>query len=128
MKARKYMRHTSTKTAKLNRTVNPIRAAYVAEKFTCECCCKRQAVDLHEIVRGANRQKAIQYRACWLALCRACHELLGDYSIWPPARQVALKLLRDPEHFDIEKIKECRGDNRVNWEAVSLFLEMKVKE
>ena len=125
MKARKYMRHTSTKTAKLKRQTNPLRAAYVAEKFTCECCAKRQASECHEIVRGANRQKAIQYRACWLALCVPCHALLGDYSVWPPARQVALKLLSDPEHFDLGIIQECRGDNRVNWESVAIHLELK---
>jgi cytochrome c553 len=66
-------------------------------------------LEVHEIARGPSRKQAVQERACWLLVCRRCHEELGDYSKWPLARQLALKLLQDREHFDLRKFNVIRG-------------------
>ena len=45
-------------------------------------------------------------RATWLRVCRTCHDVL-QYE--PKAKQLALKLLTDPAHFDREKVCEVWG-------------------
>lgn len=63
------------------------------------------ALDCHEILAGSNRHKSWWERACWLRLCREpCHRIVQGADIpW----QLALKLLNDPEGFDLEKFHEA---------------------
>ena len=75
----------------------------------CQLCHWLKATDCHEIARGPARKAALECRSTWLALCRPCHEKLGDYSEWPVERQLALKLVVDPEHFDLVKVNRIRG-------------------
>lgn len=65
--------------------------------------------DIHEISRGAGRGKAVKDRRCWLLLCRRCHELCGDYAVWPLAKQYALKAIADPDWYDRVAVNEMRG-------------------
>jgi len=45
-----------------------------------------------------------------LALCQVpCHEAMGDASEWSLTRQLALKLVRDPSRFNLERFNEIRG-------------------
>lgn len=92
----------------VHETVKP-RKQYLMDARMCQCCMRAPAVEVHEITRGAARQAALVERCSWLALCRGCHELMGDYSVWPVERQCALKMLVDPKHFDLLKICELRG-------------------
>ena len=72
----------------------PARKLYRESHPVCECCGLAPSTEVHEIPRGASRQQAVRSSNAWLAVCRECHELLEDYSIWPIVQQVGLKLLR----------------------------------
>lgn len=104
------MRTYSNKRARKNRQVKPGRAAYKKEFPWCQRPgCSRRAKQLHEISRGSGiRAKAIGEPCCWLHLCVKCHEEMGDYSLWPIARQMALAELVNP-HFDREQINRLRN-------------------
>lgn len=86
--------------------VNPPRAAYRKEFPQCQYCELNTATDLHEITPGPAREAALSKRATWLHLCRECHsELQGR----PVELGCAVKLLEDPEHFDLSIVNEVRG-------------------
>lgn len=68
-----------------------------------------KVLDPHEIARGPARRKAVDCPAAWLVLCRQHHEEMGDYSVWPVVAQLALKRLRDPEHYDRQAVNLLRG-------------------
>ncbi len=56
------------------------------------------ATDVHEIARGASRKAALTEPAAWIASCRHCHANLLD--CMTIARQLAHKMIRDPENYD----------------------------
>jgi hypothetical protein len=118
------VRPKSKKTAAIDRKLKPIRQGYLVAHPCCHCC-GGPTSDTHEIVRGANRSEAKKHPGAWLSLCRPCHELFGDYSLWPPARQCALKMLADPQTFSLELIQDLRGDNLVMLSDVVEYLELK---
>lgn len=104
------MRNRSNKRARIERKLAPIRAAYVARARLCECCGKRQADQCHEIVGGSNRWITFQERCFWLAVCFDCNMFaLTDKKEWPLVRQLKLKLLADPEYFDLARVLEVAG-------------------
>jgi len=111
LKRKKPINPMSRKQRTLKRKHSPARTAYKREFSICQCCGRKRSTDVHEIARGsAHREKAFTKPFTWLALCRDCHDLMGDYSIWPIAKQLALKSLVDPERFDLEAFNELRGD------------------
>lgn len=61
-------------------------------------------LETHEIARGTARAAAVTEPAAWLRVCGAfatnCHDALGDYKQWPVVRQLALKKMLDPYHYD----------------------------
>lgn len=85
------------------------RLEYLFAAGHCQVCCDSRPVDVHEIARGPARSRALGERCTWLALCRECHERVGDYEQWPIIRQLAVKLLADAEHFDLELFNSIRG-------------------
>ena len=103
------MRAKSKKTAKQDREIRKERNEFKAEFYICMRCQTALATDCHEIARGSYRHIAKMERVAWLCLCPECHEHMGDYSEWPLSRQLALKLLRDPQHFNLKRINEIRG-------------------
>jgi hypothetical protein len=123
---KKPLNRVSKKRRKLMAQTSPARKSFVAGVFTCQCCMKRKAVDCHEIARGASRGKALEHRCAWLALCRTCHDLVDDLSEWPVARQLALKLLGDGDHFDLVKVNELRGRDEcaITMPDVAVWLRM----
>lgn len=63
------------------------------------CCkCGGLPTELHEILPGKYRKKAMQSRACVLRVCRQCHDEIQGADM---AYQLALKLLSDPKGFSI---------------------------
>ena len=82
---------------------------------------------MHEIARGSHREAAFVDPATWLVLCRNCHEKLGDYRLWPIARQLALKLVADPQRFDLAKINSIRGrsEGAIDMADIASYLEVK---
>lgn len=121
------LRTKSPKRAKQDRQTTPARKAYKAEFLMCHRCCKRPATDTHEIARGTHKAAAMKEPCTWLALCRTDHDEMGDYSIWPVARQLALKLVADPNRFDLKKFNKLRGRNEraITLDEVTQYLELK---
>lgn len=103
------MRTKSKKTAALDRSVKRERQGFGRQQILCAAGCGNNGCDVHEIARGPARAKAKLDRHAWLWLCRSCHESMGSLAVWPIARQMACKLLSDPEYFDLERICELRG-------------------
>lgn len=81
----------SKKKDRVVRATSPARKQYLA---THACAlCGGMASDVHEIARGPSRDLAYTDADGWLAVCRTCHETLGDYTQWPVPKQIALKML-----------------------------------
>lgn len=58
-------------------------------------------LEVHEIERRGHAPKSYGHPCNYLLLCHWCHGKMGAPD-WPHARQLALKRLRDHEHFDLE--------------------------
>ena len=74
---------------------------------SCMVCGKLGMLDCHEIHSRARAPRKWGKRANYLAVCRACHE--GPIVNMPLSKQLAYKLLRDPDHFDLYVIEEIVG-------------------
>jgi hypothetical protein len=116
----------SKKRKSLMAKVKPIRDKYLESKLLCEVCIRRPAIEVHEITRGAAREKSLDKIEVLLAVCRPCHDLLGDNRKWPVTRQLALKFLRAPYLVDLELVNELRGEdqNSIDWDDVVIHLEL----
>ena len=116
---RSNIRRVSKKRAKLMAENREWRAAFVDEVGQCQVCeyvpanhgwAKCNNLHVHEIAKGPCRAEALKHRACCLVVCDECNSgPLCDYSIWPIERQLAVKLLTDPGHFDLLLFNEIRG-------------------
>lgn len=82
------MRRQSKKRAALMRVAGPQRKAFVESVGACMVCRQRNAVDCHEIVNSAGREKCLTEWRLVMALCRQCHEIVQPL---PPAEQIALR-------------------------------------
>lgn len=87
----------------------PVRNEFLLEMGACAVCRQCPAEQCHEISRGPARDASLSRRETWLGVCSTCHDLLDDYSQYPIERQLAIKLLVDPEWFDIRAVNELRG-------------------
>ena len=87
----------------------------------------RRRLETHEIARGPARQAALKAPAAWLRLCNMCHDEMDSLRLWPIARQLAIKKLQDPEHYDRIKVNELRGrqPDAITEEEVDECLEPK---
>ena len=107
----------------------PVREAYREAFNRCQGDdnCPYAGVEVHEIPRGIYRKEASNHRCTLLLLCRVHHDAMGDYSIWPIQRQLARKLLVDPEYFDLEKICEIRDrvPTAITLVDIAKYLRMK---
>lgn len=81
----------SKKKDRVVRTTSPARKQYL-ERHACALC-GGVASEVHEIARGPSRDHAYSDADGWLAVCRSCHEQLGDYQEWPVPKQIARKML-----------------------------------
>lgn len=89
-----------------------ILAAFAEQHARCWLCGTRREntwpprLEIHHMVRGANRQAAREEVCVLIRTCQRCHqELLEGMGI---VDQLAIKLLRDPEHYDRPKVNELR--------------------
>jgi hypothetical protein len=64
------------------------------------------AVLVHEITGGMGlRRLSTGEPATWLALCDPCHKTIhGEPKTWTKSRQLAYKIKRDPDNFDLERV------------------------
>jgi len=69
--------------------------------------CGEPGTDVHEIARGAHRAKALTEPATWLKVCKWCHASKVDGM--PIARQLAYKMIHDPEHYDRQAVNRLRN-------------------
>jgi hypothetical protein len=117
----------SKKRKSLMAKVKPFRDRYLASKLLCEVCIKRQPIEVHEITRGPAREASLEKSEVVLAVCRKCHDLLGDYSKWPVTRQLAVKFLRSPMLLNLEVVNRIRGrdENAITLDDVVKWLSIK---
>ncbi len=119
-KRQKPMKRTSTKQAKLNRSVKDWRREFICRTDKCQVCNRQyrdgvspgplEWLSVHEIAKGPVRGVAMKHRACCLVVCSKCNcDDLCDYSKWPIERQLAAKLLTDAEYFDLDLFNKVRG-------------------
>ena len=86
--------------------------------------------DVHEIARGVHRKQALEHRCCWIFTCRDCHSSqLGSYDFWDPTMQLALKMIRDPEHYDriADNRIRSRADDAISERDVALAVAVLFK-
>jgi allophanate hydrolase subunit 2 len=70
-----------------------------------------RSTEVDEIVGGtAGRVLAFGERIAWMSACNQCnfHDS-RDATRWSIQKKLALKLLRDPKHFDLPGIARLRG-------------------
>lgn len=121
------LRRIGAKRRKQMAATSQPRREFRAEFRICMLCNKRKAVDVHEIVTRAKSGKSVEHRCSWLCLCRTCHDdEVSDYSRYPISRQLALKLVADPEAFDLKQINKLRGNdaNEFTMGDVAKWLKM----
>lgn len=106
--------------------VKLFRDKYLASKLLCEVCIKRQPIEVHEITRGPAREASLDKPEVVLAVCRICHDLLGDYRKWPVTRQLAVKFLRSPMLLNLDVVNKLRGrdENAITLDDVVVHLEL----
>lgn len=85
------------------------RREFLIEHPRCWYCC-RMSECVHEMARGAHRQRAIQEPCTWFAACSLCNSgPLNDWGAVPLLEQLQIKKCNDPSRFDIERFNEIRG-------------------
>jgi hypothetical protein len=100
---RSRIRPKSKKTASEDRKLAPLRKAY-AEKFCKDC--------VHEIVGGASRHKTKKDPRFWLPVTHGEHPVI-QYE--PKAKQMARKLVIDPENFDLDAVNDEYRSHGKEW-------------
>jgi hypothetical protein len=81
-------------------------------------------LDLHEIARGVNRQKALDKRYALLVLCYRCHlERIHGEGDWSEARQLAALKRSRPEDYDLVAYNLLigRGPRRITEDEVDAW-------
>jgi len=65
----------------------------------CMCCGRKGHLEIHEIERKSQAPTRWAKRCNYLLLLNSCHA--GPFASMEHARQLAFKLIRDPENFDL---------------------------
>lgn len=80
-----------------------------------------RGLQIHEICRRSHARNRWANASSYLLLCAACHE--GVFASAPHAFQLAIKALRDPEHYSLDDWlsigdPDGRAPNRVTKEEI----------
>jgi len=133
MKHRKQMRRMSKTTAAQEKECREVREQLRQETGHCEICGHDStrvkwgqvawAIHIHEIARGALRQRSLDKRFALLVVCFPCHEELGSRKEWPDARQLAVLKRQRPEDYDLRAFNRLigRGPNRITEQDVEAY-------
>ena len=114
-----------SKAKKYAATGEPERLAWrLSQHQFCMLCGKKAdwlPLSVHEIERRGHAPTRWANPCNYLLLCCRCHE--GPFATMSHARQLAIKLVRDPDHYDLEawlRIKDptLRAPNRVTQKEV----------
>lgn len=104
------MKRMSAKRRRLMASLSQQRADYLAEFPRCVLGCGNAATCVHEIARGAYRQKAVSEPCTWLAVCQFCNAgPLTNVGEWPISRQLALKHQVDVARFNMRRFNSLRA-------------------
>lgn len=113
-------RMTGTEYAKVNQ---PDRRAWAMEMpFSCMVCGKERATDTHEIERKGQAPRNWAHRCNYLRVCFICH---GTVIVnMPHAKQLAIKYVKDKQHFDLAAWNNIRKPPRlITLEEVLQYVE-----
>lgn len=114
------LKKISAKRRKRIMELKPMLTAYRKEFPVCQRFgCGKPARELHEIAAGSHRDAARQSRACILHLCPECHDTLQGTAY---ERQLAHKLVADPEGFDLVEFNGVLRREAVCFADVTAFL------
>lgn len=132
------MRHKSPKRAARDREAKPFRDALKKRIGRCEVCghdperAKRMrgrrvawALHVHEIARGAHREKAQDKPYATLVVCWRCHhDELSNAAEWPQSRQLAALKRSRPADYDLAAFNKLVnwGKDRIAEEEVERWL------
>ena len=83
-------------------------------------------LQIHEICRRSWASRSWGCTSNYLQLCESCHA--GLFSTMPLARQLAVKKIKDPLHYDLEKWLTIRKTGEVDAEAVEAEVSFLWKE
>lgn len=117
------MRRISAKRRALYERVRDFRDDFRWRVGRCEVCLKKagpSVLDIHEVVDGSNRSKALDKRYAILACHRRCHEYLETITI---PHQLAYLMRARPQDFQPEKYYALIGRNWPDVSHVIWFLE-----
>ena len=104
----------------MDRRMKPMLDEYRKEFPVCQRYgCGRAAREIHEIAAGPYREAARASRACVLHLCPVCHAALQGTAY---ERQLAHKMIADPEGFDIREFNRVVRRQAVCFADVTAFL------
>ncbi len=97
----------------------------LGESRTCPICRKTSHLprDCHEMVRRSHAPRQWGVRSNYLLVCRTCHDTI--IPSMPLAKQLAYKLMTDPDHFDLEEVNEIKGGEPVRMRDVVRYLELR---
>lgn len=79
--------------------------------------------DVHEMLAGANRKAAVAEPACWLRVCRPCHDRIQGTAV---DYQLAFKLLADPQNFNLDAF--CTAWGRAPGAVILPYLVANVRQ
>ena len=116
------MRRVSLKRQKLNRDVAPWRDNLRRHVGRCEVCLKSKSpenIDVHELVPGYVRSKALDKCYAVLCACRTCHNKLEAMTI---PNQLAYLYIARPSDFELPLYYELIGRNWPDWDEVYKFV------
>jgi hypothetical protein len=90
-------------------------------------CLPSRHLEIHEIERRSAAPNRWWSPCNALLLCPKCHAT--DFAAMPHARQLAIKLVKDPEDFDLDEwllIKDPtrQAPERVTWSDIAQYLEV----
>jgi hypothetical protein len=119
------MRRISKKRQALKDQHDEAREAY-CRLHDCKCLwCGATPVSVHEIARGQARARAYAEPSTWMPLCWPCNSgPFNDKGKWPEAAQLALKYLRDAQHYDLVRYNAVvgYGPERITQEDVDQWI------
>lgn len=92
----------------------------------CGKASKWPGLEVHEICRRSRASRSWGINENYLLLCQPCHSDL--FATMPLARQLAVKKIKDPLHYDLEKWLEIRKTGEVDAEAVEAEVSFLWKE
>lgn len=118
------MRAVSLKRQKLNREVGPWRQNLRERVGRCEMCLRPKSpenLDVHELVPGSSRSKALDKVFAVLCVCRPCHNDIERLTI---PNQLAYLYISRPTDFELPLYYELIGRRWPDWDDVYRFVRV----